>query len=465
MIRRKLFTILFLISLGPRVIMANNIIELRNDGPGGEYFNATIRYAPETPSLDYYLESRNPDVWSGSKTTINGRTIPESVLWTLRVDYSQGDGYTPETSNSLLKDRNIPKDKNYNDVFYNPCTRDTKGCDVSKKYGNHQKDWDYIVKKKDQILADAGLSSTSPDWDKAKAIVKHVAFLISKPEGRGHPVEVLEYGNQHCGYQSATMIALASTMGIPGREISWWTHTVCELYIDGKWRYAENSPYVLPNIPPEFEQGPLFTYNFLEMISNPKDHGINRESYSTELYCGRVRDSGPKYILYNVEAYTNWIFNMGSWPEVILMPNSALEIGALYPGEPSVFKCKNIPRMWLNPYRSSTSTKKIEQAKGIRQKFYISSLEKVTKVYSHLLFKSQSNNIPANGGDWYYLVNGDKYYLRDYGGWNLHGNYEGTGYSYLSFDVPLKSLIVPVSSTIINQKLWGNSAGNINNSK
>jgi hypothetical protein len=451
----------------------NNVIELRNDSSGSQYLNATLRYAAESPTAKYYLDSRNPDVWKGSSVNLNGKTIPQTALWTIKVDFSKSDGKTPGTNHSLLKDRNIPRNLNLNSSLLTPVTRNTNVTNVSKKFGDHQKDWDFLVDKKNQILSSAGLNDNSPDWDKAMAIAENVNSY-----GGGdqyfHPVDFFSYGGAYCTGKANTTVALAGLTGIPGRLVSWYNHTLAELYIDGEWRYTENYKPFMKNIDSGHEKGPVFSYNFLEMISDPAKFGMKNQSvyntYYNNLYCGALADN--TYLHYYLELYSNWIFHLqGTYPgeiktEMKITPTSSYEIAALYPGQASTFKCKDVPSMWLTPYKiiKSSWTRKINQGNGIRQEFYLSSLSDVTKVQSVLLLKSgTSHSMPSNGGDWYYLVNGDKYYLKDNGGWSLKSNYEGTGYKYLTFDIPLKSLKTsgtnPTPTTTVSPGIPGDANG------
>ena len=112
--------------------------------------------------------------------------------------------------------------------------------------------------------------------------------------------------------------------------------------------------------------------------------------------------------------------------------------------------------MRLTPIRSNwhgDNLYKVEQSNGIRQFFYLSTLDKVTHVRSYLLINeidsnNGTHNMPSGGGNWYYSVNGNKYYLSDYGGWSLQSYlvpiYMGNSMTYeaLVFEIPVGILNV-----------------------
>jgi len=73
------------------------------------------------------------------------KILPSTALLPIEAEYGKVDGYCPETCQPLFKNRNIPKGYTVNPVFYQPCKRDTALTAVSIKFGDHQKDYDYLV--------------------------------------------------------------------------------------------------------------------------------------------------------------------------------------------------------------------------------------------------------------------------------------------------------------------------------
>jgi len=129
---------------------------------------------------------------------------------------------------------------------------------------------------------------------------------------------------------------------------------------------------------------------------------------------------------------------------------NAYEMSALYPGEKITYR-GSTPMMTLTPYRSlyswagSYTPVKVDEAHGIRQEFHISTLKDAKKVTASIMLAMWTPGpaqMPANGGNWYYLVNGKhKYYLKDYGGWQVKERFMGKKHSkYVEFLIPLSAL-------------------------
>jgi hypothetical protein len=108
--------------------------------------------------------------------------------------------------------------------------------------------------------------------------------------------------------------------------------------------------------------------------------------------------------------------------------------------------------MWLTPYHGNSfstvyGTRKIHQTEGIRQAFYLSGLTGIQRVTAVLLLPpGQVHTIPEDGGNWYYVINGERFPLKDYGGWKIRSGYQAarmgsrTPFDYVIFDVPERVL-------------------------
>lgn len=263
---KSLFTgsavLIFLAALilqAPPVIANNNVIELGCDTPGSQYFYVKTRSALDVPVWSYYLQSKNPDVWVATTGTYNGKTLNESLFWPIEMEYSSGDGTATGTNYTLLVNRNIPKDRTIN--YGAPCSRTTTGCQVSKQFGDHALDWDYLVSKKDSILAAAGLTDSSPIESRVAALVSAIFNWPGSADNHYvHPVDFFYQSAQgaNCTGRANAMVAFASILGIPARNYDWYDHSICEIFVNGRWHYCENTPGVVANILNGYEKGPFF---------------------------------------------------------------------------------------------------------------------------------------------------------------------------------------------------------------
>lgn len=72
----------------------------------------------------------------------------------------------------------------------------------------------------------------------------------------------------------------------------------------------------------------------------------------------------------------------------------------------------------------------IIQGQFVRQPFFLSTLDNISKLKSYLLIaqSADQHNISPGGGEWYNVVNGGpKHYLSDNGGWTVQSNF-GSGH-------------------------------------
>lgn len=447
---------------------ANNVIELRNDSIGGDFFEVRLGRAPYFPVYEYFLESTMPDEWKGTMGELVGIPMPMTPFWTIEVIYGSPDDYTmysnfEDNPLPLFVDRHLPDVKLNPVLFSNPYDANTEGGTVSRLYGNQQEDHAYLLAKKEQILVEAGLTNDSSDFDKIMAVAQYIVQHVQGTDPRtnkqnAHPVDALEQGS-HCIGRAHALIALATVMGLPARKLNWYNHTAAEVLIDGKWRYVENHWPWIRDIPEWLEQGPLFTYSFQELISDPVAHGIDAKTLKN---MGNYNVHDKKGTIKGLPHYHLAIFDTGVYSNIASSSyqqgsgwhaSSALELATLYPGESIMYKGWTGKRsVRLTPmqgikYFTGVKTRRIMQGHGIRKPFYLSSLEGVQSVTASLLLDLSNSvqNMPYDGGDWYYQVNGIKFYLRDYGGWQVDSYFAKDvttkgDWDYLTFDIPLLAL-------------------------
>ena len=448
-------------------LAGDNFLEFGCDDKNSDQFvTLPCRLAVELPAPPYIYDA-SLDKWICPEYDVLDKTLPSTALLPIEAEYGKVDGYCPETCQPLFKNRNIPKGYTVNPVFYQPCKEDTAMTTVSIKFGDHKKDYQYLVKKRDEILRAADIPTDGREWDKvqtiASALVNHRRYNPEEPEvGFGyylHPVDFLDKIS-YCAGAAKTMVAMCSTMSIPAREVSMYCHCVCEVYLDGKWRFVENTVEALENIPDGYEKGPLFSYSFQEMLTNPKTKGFKRDYYLRLNNYKVIKPDGNEVypFVYGMAAYSNWMYNMPegykdkSYKSIWLNTNSTQELAAFYPGQPVTYKCGDKPVMYLTPPRRKVADRKIAAADIYRQKFYLNHKDSLNRVSAYLLMTAGTDrNIPQDGGKWYFKVNNKKFYLKDLGGFKTQCPYRSQldwvwlpddqlKFDYIKFDIPIEIL-------------------------
>ena len=469
---------------------ANNVIALGNDTLGDQYVELRLARAPYAPVYNYHLKNTDSDCWSGAQGNLVGIPVPLTPLWTIEVEYENADAYTTynnfaEEPLPLFINKNLPNVSLHPALFSHPFDGTTQNTTLSRTFGNQQEDYDFLLTKKNEILSEAGLNDASPDWEKVMAVAKYIIPGIVDGLGglhsrkNAHPVDAFLHGS-HCIGKANAMVAIAAMMGLPSRKINWYNHTDAEVLIDGRWRYVENYIGWLKRIPDWMEKGPLFSFSFQELITNPVAHGYNTKThknignYNVVDKHGRVRPPADFHLgIYRAGVYNNIQNESVRRESSGWHATSALALAALYGGQEVTYKGWTAAnRMFLTPWRgmgtpwqqpwtnepftpepdhrTGVQTMRINQDQVVRKPFFLSTLEGVTHVRSYLLIDPEtSRNIPAHGGNWYYRVNNRKYYLRDHGGWQVESGFglneevaEDHIWDYVRFEIPLEALSI-----------------------
>lgn len=467
----------------PSAPWANNVIELRNDWSGSQYYILRERSAFHTPVYNYFTSNGE---WQGEDNTIHGLTLPKTPLWVIEVEYSAADATTDYLSTyeggvphfmDVFEHKNVP-DVAMNPLFFDSGHYDenTPGISTSKTFMNAALDWAYLVDKKNEALAWAGIDDNASDEAKAKAANQYILEVLNyqdhpNPSGRDyrHPVDMLEKGSD-CGGRAHALVALCAVMGIPARSVGWFNHTVAEVYYNDSWHYAENNQDIVKMntiYGANTGNGPwglaTYPFSFQDYIMDPAAHGgsywKNMGNYDL------IQKSTGAYkniFQYRVAAYKTGVYpNLGSTyshtPHGVsrLWAHSPMAQTIAYPGDTSLdykIVTENAKKMILTYTRTTDDNEEsmsstISQGQGVRQPFYLSTLNNVSRVKAYLLIAKSpdQHNIPPGGGDWYYVVNGQRFNLSDNGGWTVRSNFgserlSSPKYNYVEFDIPLSAL-------------------------
>ncbi|MBN1670859.1 MAG: fibronectin type III domain-containing protein [Kiritimatiellae bacterium] len=324
-------------------------------------------------------------------------------------------------------------------VAYPPlvATRDTPDCCLSDTYKNHQKDWDFLVAWRDNVWKQKGYTSSTPLWDKVNALALAVAKTPTR-DMTAHPVETITLGSW-CGGKSALMVALASTMGLEARQLgttghAGQGHSICEVKVDGKWRYVDN-----------YIGGHLCKLSFVEFYANPyactcpdcKDE--DREEWATGCM------SGLRKLTYNLDAGRYWHFtHQGTFTFLQFAPDIA---AGLYP------ELKTIPTredgcreyLYRRPYAVfdwGYRELRLTPGCGIRRRFCFEQVPATDIVARICLYTNKVSSFSTGGGDWYLMVNGNRHPIRD-----LSPSYNAKD-GHWQFNVPHASLRANAMNTI-----------------
>ncbi|MGH8731550.1 MAG: hypothetical protein ACREVF_07530 [Burkholderiales bacterium] len=430
-----------------------NTIELRNDRAGDQYFPVFVRADPVLPQKKYRQDGPQGDAWKGTTVSRGTATLPENILWPIEVEYEKPDGLSAGGKHPYIELDAVPASEAY--IKYIACDKFTTGCQVSQAFQDHQKDWDFMVAKLKEILSNAGLSEKSSIQEKVTAIAKFCTRMRKENKNYTrytHPVDFCLHG-AYCVGAANTLVAFCSILEAPARTIGFGGHTNAEAWFDGKWHWVENWAAIVAQTK---EPGPVYSASFLEMLNAPEAFMSTGEFM--DKFCDFncvYDDSRTGRLAYTPEAYTNWIFPLSNgypgqnMPQAQAGLSSLAELSALYPEMKRIrYKCDRDPRVWLTPFQMpsfrAADVHIVDQQNGVRQEFYLSSLKNVKAVKACLLTGIKNslgkiivwNNMPKDGGDWYYSINGHRVSIKELGGWNVIENYHGTGRA--GFEVTLK---------------------------
>ncbi|MGI8783664.1 MAG: hypothetical protein ACR2L2_08465 [Acidobacteriota bacterium] len=434
---------------------ARNTIELRSGSAGDQYFFCFVRPDVIAPQKKYRLENKLNNTWAGTAATRNGRALPESILWPIEVEYEKPDGMSTGGKHPYLDLDTIAAE--HNSIKYVACDKYTSGCNLSHTFQDHQKDWDFLEHKLAEILTAAGLTDKASDYEKVRAVAR---FCIQTRKGKKnssryvHPVDFCIHGS-FCVGAANTLVGFCSVMGIPARTIGYGGHTTGEVLLDGKWRWVENWNAIVTG---SKTGDPVQPMSFLDLLNDPAGYLANEEFVRkfSEYTCV-YDDSRSAWLCYDHEAYSHWNFAMTASyrvdsPRATSGMGSLHELSALYPERKQLrYKCDQTPKVWLTPFRTPMPGNRpesmlIAQEHGIRQEFHLASLNNIKAIKSCLLIahvdSEFKHNMPQDGGDWYYTINGTKASVKDLGGWNLQNNYNGTGMSCLELTLKPEWLLV-----------------------
>ncbi|MGH9339174.1 MAG: hypothetical protein ACRD1R_06210 [Acidobacteriota bacterium] len=423
---------------------ARNTIELRSDSAGDQYFFCFVRADVISPQNKYRLENKQANTWAGTTASRNGRSLPDNILWPIEVEFEKPDGMSAGGTHPYLDLDAIAAEHNH--LKYVPCDRLTSGCNLSHTFQDHQKDWDFLENKLAEILTAAGLTDKASDYEKVRAVARFCIQTRKEKKNYSrwvHPVDFCIHG-AYCVGAANTLVGFCSVMGIPARTIGYGGHTTGEVLLEGKWRWVENWVAIVMD---SKVGDPVQPGSFLDLLNDPAAY-LKSEEFVRKFsdYNCVYDDSRSAWLEFNHEAYANWIF-VGTLPYRYEPPRatsgmgSLREISALYPGQKRIrYKCDRSPKVWLTPFRMPSPGRRpeyltIDQDHGIRQEFQLASLTNVKAVKSCLLLSNAAkfgNNMPTDGGDWYYQINGTQVSVKEMGGWNIQHDYQGTNMGCLS---------------------------------
>ncbi|WP_419194065.1 right-handed parallel beta-helix repeat-containing protein [Novipirellula herctigrandis] len=361
----------------------------------------------------------------------------------------------------------------------------------------HTQDWDFVEAKMTSILNSKGirqpwklhrrrtLVSTLANWIKDTRLQTHAV------EKNLHPVDFLDGESGYCGGAANTLVAMCSILQIPARYIGTWDHGLVEYQDDDEtWRLVENQPDVFLT-QTEQDDGAkqadgddeksrlrqarsinaVYDVGLIDVLANPAALGqpeLPKLGWYYNWSCPFVYDEqGVRKdadLYCRPQSLHDWVFNLytgyGGYESKYIHRrgffmaerfNSVYELAALYsPRRQDLpYVCakrdKDNNIIYLTPFRDSyyqdwDNKTRIDSGPGnaVRQQFYLSDLDGVSKVIAAIMLGPDGrvdHLIPADGGDWYYEVNGNRYPLKSHGGFNVEPNYNGTGMTVHKFEI------------------------------
>ena len=449
----------------------------------GESYNVQTRYLAAW-SIEVHYDDAGvaaQGTWKHSKAT--GKDYAVFVGKHVPAGLSVPIGYATRDEPRCMLSRKFDPDPN--------------GPDYPDHYW-HARDWDFVEARMTAILNSKGIERPWSSHSR-KTLVETLGNWIKDTRLSGHsveqnlhPVDFLDGASGYCGGAANTLVAMCSILRIPARYVGTWDHALVEYQDDdGKWRLVENQPDVFMALAEHAakpgEQVPVrtrarncnavFDGGLIDVLAHPASFSVPELPKLGWYY----NWSGPfvydrrvtrKYADLYVRPQTlhDWVFNLytgygGYEGEYIHKRgffmaerfNSIYELTALYaPRRDDLpYVCgqrgDNDNIIYLTPFRDSyykdwDNKTRIGSGRdqGVRKQFYLSDLDGVAKVTAAIILGPDGrvdHAIPANGGSWYYEVNGNKHPLSSHGGFKLEADYNGTGMTVHKFEIPLGNLV------------------------
>ncbi|MBN1673618.1 MAG: transglutaminase domain-containing protein [Kiritimatiellae bacterium] len=399
----------------------NNVIEIGNDRPGGpEFFHVGIRPAPEYPAdgntAIFFHEYFDGRTWGRcGESTLGNVSIPKTTVLVVEVEFDKDQAAVSEDGDYFLIDRPdfLPRGIDMHPAYMRRVEGWTSPRPLSHSFGDAKKDWEFLVKKKNEILALEGkpeldeyyrrmvdpsfegfkkLTDASPDSSKAMKMALYIlvrrsigqhyknpvtdtriralnldAYLLSAPKSN-HYVDVLNGHKHNCGGASGAFAALCAVMGIPVRQVNTASyrkttahetvsgHAIAEVRLNGKWHFVENSG---GRVARSKCLRPLYPASFQEIVRHPEAFYTETEWAYVELSNGGgahgASDNARTYGPFNaLQTHLSCADMKGGVCRAAFFPlTSALSLAAQYPGEPLLFKVPNklstAPDFAVNP--------------------------------------------------------------------------------------------------------------------
>jgi len=189
------------------------------------------------------------------------------------------------------------------------------------------REWDTLIAVRDRTLAEAGLTPQSPPLAVAKCLAELWAFrnfdrrplfakFAKEPRQINHPVDALLH-KSWCIGASQAFIALMDSLGFPARGVGSQGHRTAEVFIEGRWRYAENSTR---HPDPEINANDSFIdASYMELILDP--WGEHRGARLTDRYRGSL--------WWRVSGWYHFVF--GTWTGPHALHFTTQNAAAIYP--------------------------------------------------------------------------------------------------------------------------------------
>jgi len=365
------------------------------------------------------------------------------VNWTpgllVKVRHAHPDEMAVSTY-GLLVNRHIRPDSRFE--LKGPVTRDTPGRDEvvdgaavsfesmpgGQNYTEadgrtvHQRDWDFLVATRNRIWAQVGIKETDPTLKKLKALAEYVRDrqFLQQWSYSVHPVDYLLH-SAYCTGRANSLMALVTTMGLPVRCVGHAHHSMCEIRIEGKWYFFENSSY---------ERFTTANGNYMELTSHPEqvqpygDGQIGAWGYGwVDLSGEDMVTSGTAYLLAPNWWHMNWTGGGLAIPTTFRTLENGCGITvcldgqtahALYP-EADTYYLKASPTtgmyMVAGKYGWWHSFLALQPGQAVKRTVYMGDVQDLANPTTYvemtvLCAPGATRDWPEYGGDLYVRVNG-----------------------------------------------------------